>query len=1144
MNRFRVYWLTFVLMIVGVSSSRATTIIVPTDDQLVAKSTAIIEGTVLSSTPVDRSGHIWTETHISVSNVLKGDGVGSEAIIREIGGQIDNRITVIFGAPAYKVGESVLAFLIATPRGDYQTADLFVGKFTSAVTRDGVRIWARDEHYPNTTLLNRDFQPLQTTNAQRDASRFETFVRNRVAGRQAQQDYSVSGEVLKSATNGFTTRPDFTVISEPTIYRWFAFDSGTSVPWYSIGTQPGYSGGGVNEISTAMAAWTSYGGAKILYNYAGVTTKAPGGNAAVNGFNEIDFNDPTQDIAGSWNPSTGGVVGQGGFSGVSSSKSWTSPFAADPSHPQQTYQAWNITEGNLVIQDNVSPSQGIPSATLAEIVAHEFGHTLGFGHSTDSTALMYPTVTGIGPSLRADDQLAARWLYPNGTTPAPGPTPTPGVPTAPSSLTASVSGASVTLSWHDNATNETSETVFMASGSGSFANIGSVAANVTSGTVSNLTAGSYRFYLTASNSAGQSAASNTVTVNIAALPTSAIAASFIYSPAAPTTDQTVSFVDQSTGGVAAWSWSFGDGTGATAQNPTHRFATAGSYTVTLTASSGSQSSTLQRSITVTQSTPASPAVTASFTATPSAPIAGQQVQFLDQSSGSPASWSWSFGDGGTSAGKNPTHAYPGPGTYNVTLTASNGQTSGTASKSLTVAGTSVAFRSLISAAAQTNGLGGSVWRTELTLFNAGSDSANLNLVFVPGAGGAVLTHSIVLGPRQTADYSNALVDLFALGSGSGAITIEATSPLSSPQIKVNSRTFTDGSSGTYGQAVPDVSNADLQRTVYLTGLQANADFRSNIGLVNRSTAAVAATLSLYDSAANRIAVRQLTLPPQNFQQSAVTSYFPELNGRSLSGMSLEIDTDTAGSASVYASIIDNRTQDPIYVQAVAASTGSEMFVPAVGRASGANGTFWRSDVTIFNPGTSTLSVSLRYLATGADNRGAASRSLSIGARQSTTLADVSSWLGVGNGNGALQLDWSGGSGPVVTSRTYTTSDSGGTYGQSIDPIRAGARDSFVTGLRSDSSYRSNLGLVNTADQAIGVTVSLFSPNGQTLAGTNINLQPKSSIQTSVSALFPALNAAALGSFTLQAHTDSAATLFAYGSIIDNLSGDPVFYAGK
>jgi PKD repeat protein len=1144
MNRFRVYWLTCVLMFVGSVASRATTIIVPTDDQLVAKSSTIIEGTVVSSTPIDRGGRIWTETRVSVSDVLKGDGVVSEAIIREIGGRIDNRITVIFGAPTYKVGESVLCFLVATPRGDYQTADLFVGKFTAAATRTGSRVWVRDENYPNTTLLNRDFQPLQVTNAQRDGSRFETFVRNRVAGVPALQDYAVSNEaVLKSSANGFTTSPDFTVISEPDIYRWFAFDSGTSVSWSSIGTQPGYAGGGVNEISTAMAAWTGYSGARILYKYAGATTRAPGGNNTPNGFNEIDFNDPLGEIAGSWNPSTGGVVGQGGFNGVSASRSWTSPFAGDPAHPQKTYQAFNITEGNLVIQDNVSSNQGIPSATLAEIVAHEFGHTLGFGHSTDSTALMYPTVTGLGPSLRPDDQLAARWLYPSGTTTTQ-PPPAPIVPNAPSVLTATVAGTSVTLSWHDNATDETSQTVFMASGTGSFASIGSVAANVTSGTISNLAAGSYRFYVIASNAAGQSAPSTSVTATVAAVPGPSIAASFTYSPSAPTTAQTVSFVDQSTGGVLAWSWSFGDGTGSTLESPTHRFTVAGNHTVTLTASAGTQSATASRVVTVTNSASALPPVGASFTATPSAPLAGQQVQFLDQSTGSPTTWSWTFGDGATSTARNPTHAYAAQGTYNVTLSASNGQTSATSSATVLVAGTSVAFRSLISAAAQTSGIGGSVWRTELTLFNAGPDSANLTLVFVPGAGGAVLSRSLVLGPMQTTTYANALLDLFAMSSGAGAITIEATSPLSSPQIKVTSRTFTNGSSGTYGQSVPDVSNDDLQRTVYLTGLQANADYRTNIGLVNRSAAAVGATLSLYDSAANRIATKAFTLPPQSFQQSGVVSYFPELSGRTLSGMWLELDSDTAGAASAYASIVDNRTQDPIYVQAVAPSSGSGSFVPVVGRASGANGTFWRSDVTMFNPGASALTVSLRYLANGIDNRGASSRSLTIGPRQSTTLSDVSTWLGAGDGNGALQVSWSGASGPVVTSRTYTSTTAGGTFGQSIDPIRAAARDSVVTGLRSDSSYRSNLGLVNTADQAISVALSIVSPSGQTVGTTNVTVQAKSAIQASVSGLFPALNAAALGSFTLEAHTDSAASLFAYGSIIDNLSGDPVFFGGK
>jgi PKD repeat protein len=51
-----------------------------------------------------------------------------------------------------------------------------------------------------------------------------------------------------------------------------------------------------------------------------------------------------------------------------------------------------------------------------------------------------------------------------------------------------------------------------------------------------------------------------------------------------------------------------------------------------------------------------------------APLA---VQFFDMSSGVPDSWSWSFGDGGTSTVQNPAHVYTVPGHYTVTLEVSN-----------------------------------------------------------------------------------------------------------------------------------------------------------------------------------------------------------------------------------------------------------------------------------------------------------------------------------------------------------------------------------------------------------------------------------------------------------------------------------------
>ena len=50
---------------------------------------------------------------------------------------------------------------------------------------------------------------------------------------------------------------------------------------------------------------------------------------------------------------------------------------------------------------------------------------------------------------------------------------------------------------------------------------------------------------------------------------------------------------------------------------------------------------------------------------------GEEVQFTDQSSGS-ASWSWEFGDGATSSFPNPAHTYQDTGSYDVTLTITNG----------------------------------------------------------------------------------------------------------------------------------------------------------------------------------------------------------------------------------------------------------------------------------------------------------------------------------------------------------------------------------------------------------------------------------------------------------------------------------------
>ncbi|RPH29034.1 MAG: PKD domain-containing protein [Bacteroidales bacterium] len=187
------------------------------------------------------------------------------------------------------------------------------------------------------------------------------------------------------------------------------------------------------------------------------------------------------------------------------------------------------------------------------------------------------------------------------------------------------------------------------------------------------TAGTYSVSLTATNSAGSDI--KTITGYItAADPVIVPVANFSASATSITTGQSVTFTDLSTNTPTSWSWSFTGGTPATstAQNPAVTYTTAGTYSVSLTAtnSAGGDTKTITGYITV-----ADPVVIpiANFSASATSITTGQSVTFTDLSTNSPTSWSWSFTGGipATSALQNPVVTYSTAGTYNVSLTATN-----------------------------------------------------------------------------------------------------------------------------------------------------------------------------------------------------------------------------------------------------------------------------------------------------------------------------------------------------------------------------------------------------------------------------------------------------------------------------------------
>jgi PKD repeat protein len=147
-----------------------------------------------------------------------------------------------------------------------------------------------------------------------------------------------------------------------------------------------------------------------------------------------------------------------------------------------------------------------------------------------------------------------------------------------------------------------------------------------------------------------------------------------------------SFTDNSSdsdGTIASRSWTFGDGGTSTATNPSHSYASAGTYSVTLTVTdNGSATNSVTKSVTVTAPTNVPP--TANFTFTTS----GLTATFTDASSdsdGTIASRSWTFGDSGTSTATSPSHTYAAAGTYSVTETVTdNGGATGSKTSSVTV----------------------------------------------------------------------------------------------------------------------------------------------------------------------------------------------------------------------------------------------------------------------------------------------------------------------------------------------------------------------------------------------------------------------------------------------------------------------------
>lgn len=493
-------------------SLTATSYVPMTDSALAGESPLIIQGKIEArNNDVDGNLPITNYT-VQIEKVLQGYAPGSALIVRVPGGVRPDGIGLkLFGAPHFTQGEETILFLSQAQDSTYRIVQFMLGAFHRV--RDGIH-WdaVRDLSQASPVAVKQGATSPPTV---RDFDRFSKWLADRALGSLRAEDYLVptTTSKLKSLTAPFVLMTS-SGCPQTLPLRWFVFDSGGSESFETVGQVAGMSDGGNTEFQQALAAWTNDSNSDVRYIYGGTANGDTGLSGSSDNQNAIKFDDPDNEISGSFNCTSGGTLAIGGPWFTCS----VQQYLGASYHP--------ILEGDIVTQDNAGCFfSGHGGADGAEVFTHELGHTLGLGHSTVSGAIMraYAYGDGRGASLGSDDLAAIRCLYGDGTTcsvPASSP------PTAPTGLGASaLSSTSIYLSWLDNSSNESSFRIEDHTPSSSYIQVATTNSNVTGTTVGGLSPQTtYTFRVRACNSSGCSAYSNEASATTSGSPSSALQA--------------------------------------------------------------------------------------------------------------------------------------------------------------------------------------------------------------------------------------------------------------------------------------------------------------------------------------------------------------------------------------------------------------------------------------------------------------------------------------------------------------------------------------------------------------------------------------------------------------------------------------------
>ena len=247
---------------------------------------------------------------------------------------------------------------------------------------------------------------------------------------------------------------------------------------------------------------------------------------------------------------------------------------------------------------------------------------------------------------------------------------------------------------------------------------------------------------------------------------------------------------------------------------------------------------------------------------------------------------------------------------------------------------------VIPASANLAGANNTQWATRFSLFNPHEYPLSISVTFVPTGGGTPLEELIDVPANSTAFADNLLADLFDVGGGGSLLAV--TYPEDNPDVTnnslalsflVNSETYNNAPTGTYGQSIPgvytglfDVDTDSLTAIAHGIRSGGTTGYRTNYGALNLGGCSVTLFINVFDADGNVIAQNQpLAIPAMAHAQTSLPVNVDA------GTVEFSVDDPCANDDNNYAvvfpytSTIDSRSGDPAYQSPLLLASPSQLF---------------------------------------------------------------------------------------------------------------------------------------------------------------------------------------------------------------------------